>query len=88
MAQYDAGFLEDYTRMSKDATLNRNSPTILATALALEKIHGTRFAAAYLHDAGIAADVVVELLYGSVIGRSRAYAGATVHWKQREHPTD
>jgi len=88
MAQYDAGFLEDYTRMSKDATSTRNSPTILATALALAKIHGTRFAAAYLHDADIAADVVVELLDGSAIGRSGESAGATVHWKRREHPTD
>jgi len=88
MAQYDAGLLEDYMRMSKDATSTRNSPTILATALALEKIHGTRLAVAYLHDAGIAADVVVELLFGSVIGRSRESAGATVYWKQREHPTD
>jgi hypothetical protein len=88
MAQYDAGFLEDYTRMSKDATSIRSSPTILATALALEKIHGTRLAAAYLHDAGIAADVVVELLYGSAIARSRESTAATVHWKQRKHPTD
>jgi len=81
-------FLEDYTRMSKDATSIRNSPTILATALALGKIHGASFAATYLHDAGIEADVVAELLYGSAIGRSRESAGAPVHWKRREHPTD
>jgi len=84
MAQYDAGFLEDYRRMSKDATSTRNSPTILATALALEKIHGTGFAATYLHDAGIAAEVILELLYDFALGQSRDSAGASGHRKQRE----
>jgi hypothetical protein len=36
--------------------------TILATALELARLHGVRFAAAYLCDQGIAVEVAVEVL--------------------------
>lgn len=36
--------------------------TKLATALALARVHGVQFAAAYLCEAGISIDVAIELL--------------------------
>jgi hypothetical protein len=69
--------------MSKDAASTENRLTILATALALEKAHGRNFAASYLLDAGIAAEVVVELLYGPAVERTKGWVGTTAHRKQR-----
>jgi hypothetical protein len=36
--------------------------TVLATALELARLHGVRFAAFYLSEAGVAIDVAVEML--------------------------
>ena len=62
MAQYASGIWEDYTRMSNDATKIDVSPMVLATAIALHRIHGVHFAAAFLHDAGVPIEVSCELL--------------------------
>lgn len=62
VAQYDSGIREDYTRMSNEATKIDMSPMVLATAIALHRIHGVHFAAAFLHDAGVSIDVARELL--------------------------
>lgn len=61
LAQCAAGVLEDYMRMSKCAT-ETISPLVLAIALELQRLHGSKLAAAYLHDSGIAFEVAVELI--------------------------
>lgn len=48
--------------MSNNATKIDMSPMILATAIALQHTHGVYFAAAFLHDAGVAIEVACELL--------------------------
>jgi len=62
VAQYASGIWEDYTRMSNDATKIDVSPLALATAIALHRIHGGHFAAAFLNDAGVSIEVACELL--------------------------
>jgi len=62
VAQNASGIWEDYTRMSNDATKIDVSPMVLATAMALQRIHGIHFAAAFLHDAGVSIKVACELL--------------------------
>ena len=62
VAQYASGMWEDYTRMSNDATTIEVRPMVLATAIALHRIHGVYFAAAFLHDAGVSIEVACELL--------------------------
>ena len=62
LAQRAAGVLEDYMMMSDDATEIAKVPLVLATAIELRRIHGARFAAAFLFDAGVAIEVALELL--------------------------
>lgn len=62
VAQYASGILEDYMRMSNDATKINVSPMVLATAIALQRMHGNHFAVAFLHGTGVAIKVACELL--------------------------
>jgi len=62
VAQYAPIVLGDYMRMSRDATKIGNSRSVLATAIALQRAHGVRSAAAFLFEAGIAIEVALELL--------------------------
>ena len=65
VAQYSAVEIEDYRRLEHDDARVTMSTTILATALELARLHGARFAASYLCDAGITIEVAVEVLaYG------------------------
>lgn len=66
LAQCAAGVLEDYIRMTNDATKTTVSPMVLATALELCRVHGVRLSAAYLQEAGVALDVALELLARSL----------------------
>lgn len=38
------------------------SPSVLATAVELSRLHGVRFAAAYLHESGVSIEVAIDLL--------------------------
>ena len=66
LAQRAAGVLEDYMMMSDDATEIAKAPPVLATAIELRRVHGARFAAAFLFDSGVAIEVALELLQCSV----------------------
>jgi hypothetical protein len=60
--QHSAVEVEDYRRLNRNDARVTMSTTILATALELARLHGVRFAASYLCDAGIAIEVAVEML--------------------------
>ena len=62
VAQHSAVEIKDYMRLNHDDARVTMSTTILATALELARLHGVRFAASYLCDAGIAIEVAVEVL--------------------------
>ena len=38
------------------------SPLVLATAVELSRLHGVRYAAAYLHESGVSIQVAIDLL--------------------------
>lgn len=61
--------IKDYMRLNHDDARVTMSTTILATALELARLHGVRFAASYLRDAGIAIEVAVEVLAHGRRGR-------------------
>lgn len=61
VAQNAPSILEDYMRMSKDAT-KTITPLVLAVAMELRRLHGTALAAGYLQDLGVAMDVILELM--------------------------
>jgi len=60
--QHSTVEVEDYMRLDHNDARVTMSTTILATALELSRLHGVRFAASYLCDAGIAIEVAVEVL--------------------------
>ena len=62
VAQHSAVEIKDYMRLNHDDARVTMSTTILATALELARLHGVRYAASYLCDAGIAIEVAVEVL--------------------------
>jgi len=69
VAQYAPNILEDYMRMSKDAT-KTITPLVLAVALELRRTHGAALAANYLNEVGVALEVAVELLVKEVAVRT------------------